>query len=135
MKVLLVDCYDTGKAGRVAFNVLNRALDSIIQSSGPLTSDIEVIIEKVNEVGEYTVDWEGEKLDSSSRQRSIRFDTLDIIVIGGDMKLCPWHPRYMKVVTLLHMAKTVKKPVLAVGAGAFAAIYSIATQGAHHILL
>ena len=41
----------------------------------------------------------------------------------------------MQLVTLLHMAITAKKPVLAVGFGAFIYIYSLATQGGKYHML
>jgi hypothetical protein len=41
----------------------------------------------------------------------------------------------MQAVTLLHMAITAKKPVLAVGFGAFLYIYSLATQGCKYHML
>ena len=135
MKILVVDCYDESKRGRNLFNGFFRTLDSCIKESGPLSNDVELLVRRCNEIGDLIMDWETESLDKESLERVTRFDTFDVICIGGDMNECPWHPRNMQVITLIHMANEINKPLLTVGGGTFLAVYSASTCGKRFFIL
>ena len=75
-------------------------------------NDVEFLVRRCNEIGDLVMDWETESLDNESLERVTRFDAFDVICIGGDMNECPWHPRKMQVVTLIHMANEMDKPLL-----------------------
>jgi len=135
MKILVVDCYEEGKKGRRGYNSFHRTLVASLNESGPLTSDVEIVHRNLRDVGDHTLEWETEKLDEEARRRCGLFDSIDIVCIGGDMQICPWHPLYMKVVTLIFMCDFLHKPLLGVGSGAYAGVYSIATRGARFHML
>ena len=135
MKILVIDCYDESKRGRNLFNGFFRTLDSCIKESGPLSNDVELLVRRCNEIGDLVMDWETEPLDKDSLERVTRFDAFDVICIGGDMNECPWHPRNMQVVTLIHMANEINKPLLTVGGGTFLAVYSASTCGKRFFIL
>jgi len=116
MKILVVDGYNEGKRGRQAFNAFLRTLESAIKSSGSFKQDISMVHRNLINVGDYVLDWENEHLTDEAKIRASKFDTLDIICFGGDMQTCPWDPRCMQVVMLLHMAALCDKPVLGIGA-------------------
>lgn len=135
MKILVVDCYEDTKKGRSLFNGFYRTLEQCVRGTGPLTNDVEMQVRKGNQIQDFVVDWEHEAVDEAARKKTLLFDSIDIFCIGGDMIDCPWHPRNMLVVTLIHMANEMKKPVLSVGGGAFTSIYSTATNGSRFYVL
>ena len=135
MKILVVDGYNEGKRGRQAFNAFLRTLESAIKSSGSFKQDISMVHRNLINVGDYVLDWENEHLTDEAKIRASKFDTLDIICFGGDMQTCPWDPRCMQVVMLLHMAALCDKPVLGIGAGAFTGVYAASTNGARFHML
>ena len=135
MKILIVDCYESTKKGRQAYNAYFRTLEAAIKASGPFSAEISLVHRELTNVGDHVLDWETEALNEDAKSRASKFDSIDIICVAGDMQTCPWDPRYMKVVTLIHMANLVKKPVLGLGSGAFASVYACATNGARFHML
>ena len=128
MKVLLVDAFGPNKEGRSRFNALKRSLGFVIEKETPTAS---IITRKCTEIGNYVYDWEKESIISvAGKLNCLRFDELNLICIGGDMvEICPWDPLFQDTIVLLHMALMVDKPVLGIGIGAFAAVYSRAARG------
>ena len=86
-------------------------------------------------LGDYVIDYAYEVLDKRASDISFLFDHLDLIILGGDMHVMPWEPRFSQVVTLLDNCKKVNKPVICGGVGAFGLIYSACSGGTKfHVL-
>ncbi len=134
MQILLIDGYDqNSKKGRELFNSFHRTLISSLIDTGK--GENELIIRKIDELSDYVCDWEHDLLNEKSKEICQKIDKLDIICIGGDMRISPWEPHFTKVITIIHTANFCNKPILAVGSGSFACIYASATKGTRfHIL-
>ena len=115
MQVLLVDAYAPTKLGRASFNSFKRIITYSLEEVTNEKHDI--LIRKIDNLRDYICDWEHDVLDENSKNNCLKFDKLDLICIGGDMRVCPWEPLYTHAITLLHMANLCDKPVLGCGSG------------------
>lgn len=131
MKILLINCFAESKSGnggyKILYDLLLNALHKCKDIIGPGSTDI--VSKRLNELDDFLVDWEYDVLGPNSCHNAKRFDKVDIICVGGDMKILPWESSCQQLILLLHMAEVMRKPVFCCGSGAFAAVYSAATQG------
>jgi len=115
MQVLLVDSYSNNKLGRSAFSAFKRM---IVYTLEEVTNEKhDIIVRKIDHLKDYICDWEHDILNEKLKGNCLKFDKLDLICIGGDMKICPWEPLFTHAITLLHMANLCNKPVLGFGSG------------------
>lgn len=101
MQVLLIDGYSTTKAGRAARASFRRIITNALDESCKEKHDI--IERRIDNLRDYICDWEHDVLDEVSKNKCLKFDKIDLICIGGDMKTCPWDPLFSHAITLLHM--------------------------------
>lgn len=134
MKILVVNGYNVdSKQGKKNYHYFIQTIKELFQLN-EITGSY-YIEREVNELSDYVVDWEHEQLHYQAELNCERFDELDFIFIGGDMTIVPWEPKATQVVSLVHMARYARKPLLGIGFGAFAVVYTLATMGArYHIL-
>lgn len=97
--------------------------------------DVKFMERKFDQLGDLVVDWEHEQLHHTAEDHCLKFDHIDMIIITGDLQVLPWEPQAMQLVSLIHMAKFTNKPLLGIGFGGFAAVYSLATKGARFNIL
>ncbi len=128
MQVLLVDAYSTSKDGRDAFGSFKRACMKALSGGWKEKHDIQE--RRIDDLHDYVCDWEHDVLDEKFKHNCLKFDKIDVLCIGGDMKVVPWDPLFTHAITLVYMAVTCDTPLLGCGSGAFAGIYCAATQGA-----
>ena len=128
MQVLLVDAYGTNKQGRNAFGIFKK--ECIRALSGGWEEKHDIQERRIDALHDYVCDWEHDILNERFKDHCRKFDKIDILCIGGDMKVVPWDPLYTHAITLVYMAITCETPILGCGSGAFAGIYCAATQGA-----
>lgn len=134
MKVLIVNCFEESKKGYEAFNDFSRCIqvclkDALQEFPDADEQSLDIECRKLDCLVDMIVDWEYQVLDDSAKHAAVRFDILDVIVIGGDMSILPWEPRCIQLVQLLKLAEKSGKPVLGCGTGAFASVYAICTGG------
>jgi hypothetical protein len=134
MLILLIQAFDTDKKGglRAKTNMKN-LFESIFHKHGEL--DVRFMERSYDQLGDLVVDWEHDQLHHTAEDHCLKFDHLDMIIIDGDLQVLPWEPQAMQLVSLVHMAKFTNKPVLGIGFGAFATVYSLATKGARFNIL
>jgi len=134
MQVLLVDAYQQSKTGRLNFASYERTVRaSLGEASRGEKPDI--FVRKLTDLKDYICDWKTDILNENSKRSCLKFDKLDMICIGGDMKIVPWDPVFTHAIILLQMAALCEKAVIGCGSGAFAGIYHAATQGARFNML
>ena len=131
MKILVVNAFSETRKGNDAFHSFYHALTAALNGCREIigAEQHDITVRRHDHISDFVVDWEHEVLYSDSKERSRRFDKLDLIFIAGDMKQYPWEPNFFQLITLIHMAEYTKKPMFTCGTGAFAAIYACATQG------
>ena len=74
-------------------------------------------------------DWEAHAIEQEHRRALGRFDSFDLIFVGGDSDHSPFDPRLSNLLTLSKMAYYVDKPYISVGVPALTDVYSICSQG------
>jgi hypothetical protein len=105
MQVLIIDCWEKGhfnKFREIVENSVNRRLYG--EGNEP-----NFIVRTLEELSDYTCHWEHDTLDERAKGRMAKFDKLDMIFVCGDMRMVPWDPMYMQVVTIIFMAELCKK--------------------------
>ena len=128
VQVLIVNAYSSSKY------IQNQlALVELVRKE--LGKESHIIERKIDELDDYVLDWEHEILEESRRVIAKRFDKLEMIILAGDESLKPWDPQARQLVVLMHMCNFVKKPILACGAGAFHATYSLCTAGSQYDMI
>jgi len=122
---LIINAYDlqNGKSMEM-YNTFKKMLVSLLGKSSYL------IEKNADDLGDYVFDWEYELLGESTKSVAKRFDKIDMVFLAGDCKVLPWEQKFNDLTLLLHMCNFVKKPVVAVGSGAFHALYALCTKGA-----
>eukprot|EP00602_Paraphysomonas_sp_CaronLab_P004901 CAMPEP_0185026638 /NCGR_PEP_ID=MMETSP1103-20130426/10977_1 /TAXON_ID=36769 /ORGANISM="Paraphysomonas bandaiensis, Strain Caron Lab Isolate" /LENGTH=696 /DNA_ID=CAMNT_0027560287 /DNA_START=242 /DNA_END=2332 /DNA_ORIENTATION=- len=90
---------------------------------------------RLDNLGDIVLDWEHSVLSPDAQAISIAYDKIDVICVCGDMKILPWDPQCFQLITLIHMSHLLGTPVLTCGSGAYAAVYTVATQGARFQVL
>lgn len=128
--VLMVDCFDqTTSPGGKASKAFGDLVKNLVGKNARITR------RKMDDLIDYTLDFEHTILVESSKTIVKKFDKIDLVLIAGDLKEMPWSPRAYQLITLLRMCHFTKKAVFACGGGAFHSMFCLATQGRHfHIL-
>lgn len=131
MRILIVNCYEESRQGQIKFRAFHRLICGWFaeSKSKDAVGNLDVVIRRPNDLHDCVIDWEFDRLDIESIHIARRFDNLSLIIVIGDMSMCPWSMDCAQLVTLLWMAEFSKKPTLCIGSGAFAAIYSAAGHG------
>jgi len=134
MKILIVNGYQLdSKLSQKNYQYFLKTIKEAFEGNEVI--DNFYIEREINELSDFVVDWEHEQLNYQAEMNCERFDEIDFIFIGGDMSILPWEPKSTQVVSLIHMAKYARKPLIGIGFGAFAVVYTLATKGArYHIL-
>jgi hypothetical protein len=134
MRVLVVNGYNPESKGSSRnYKYFLQTIKELFEANE--MSDNYYIEREINELSDYVVDWEHEQLQFTAQLNCEKFDELDFIFIGGDLSILPWEPKSTQVVTLIHMAKYTRKPLIATGYGAFSVIYTLATKGVRYNIL
>jgi hypothetical protein len=134
MKVLIINSYSEGKLGENGFKIFDQAVRNAIVKY-TIDEIPEIIVRKLDELGEFLVDWEYQSLEPNARDNAKKFDKLDMICISGDVKISPWEAKCYDAILLLHMFHLMNRPILSCGGASFSAIYATATQGVRfHIM-
>ncbi|RYH29848.1 hypothetical protein EON65_07145 [archaeon] len=129
MLILLVNGYSDDVKSQAAYQYTFTFLRNIFKKAGNQLHDHYFMERSYTELGDLVIDWEHAHLDKKAQENSVKFDKIDMIIVCGDMHVLPWETFASQVVSLLHMAKFMSKPVMALGFGAFSAIYTFATKG------
>jgi hypothetical protein len=131
MKILVVNCFEETRQGNAKFRTFHRLLCGWLADSEhkDAVGSYDMAVRRLNNLHEYVLDWEYDLLDDNGKNITRRFDNLSLIVVIGDMTICPWSLVSSQLTTLLWMAELSKKPTLCLGSGAFAAVYAAAGQG------
>ena len=127
---LIINAYEqhNGK-GLEMYDSFKKLLISLLGNSS-------ILIEKFAEdLSEYVFDWEYDVLNEQSKTIAKRFDKVDIVFLIGDCKTLPWDTKVNDLTLFLHMCYFVKKPVVALGSGAFHCLYTLCTKGARFNIL
>lgn len=136
MKFLLIDIFAETKLGREQFHEFYGIMDSIITNENNIDcGQYEIITRRYDNLNDYIIDWEYTSLLSNSKSCAKAFDLIDMICIGGDLKILPWDSKCYQLITFIHMCNLMSKPLLTIGSGAHFAIYTCATQGQRFQLL
>ncbi len=98
-------------------------------------SDVQFTERAFDQLSDIVVDWEHETLHYESEMRALAFDRFDMVYLLGEAEVLPWDPRATQVVSLVHMARFVGKPIVGVGFGATAGVYSSCSKGARYWVL
>ena len=129
LQILVVNAMAEDAKGREAMGIFLQMLTGIVGRSA------SIVLRKMDEIGDYVLDWEHDVLTESSKSKAKRFDKVEILFVIGDTKVLPWDSRALQLVTLLHMANFTKKATFCCGSGALHNIYSLATRGSRfHIV-
>ena len=99
MQVLIVDAFAPTSKGRAGFDSFRRVVTQTL--SGSWNEKHDIIVRKIDSLEDYVCDWEHDVLDENSKKHCAKFDKLDVICLGGDMKVCPWDPLFTKAISLL----------------------------------
>ena len=135
MLVLIVNAYDMDSGrGRHLYEYLLETVKSMILHETAF-ADTLFLERSFNEIGDLIVDWEHDHLHHETEEHCLKFDKVDLVVVGGDLSVLPWEPQASQVVSLIHMCKFTKKPLLAVGFGAYSAVYTMATRGTRFLMM
>jgi len=128
--VLIVHCFDDAtSAGSKANKMFTELVLSLVGKSARVTR------RRMDDLADYTLDFEYEILTENSKHPVRKFDKLDMVFVGGDLKELPWSPVAYQLMTLLRMCTFCKKAVFSAGGAAFHAMFSLATQGRHYHVL
>ena len=137
MKILLVNAFSDSKSGKSEFRDFFRVFNDIIQETKDAidggSRDIDV--RRLDNLGDIVLDWEHSVLSRDAAQLARNFDKIDVICVCGNMTILPWNPACFDLIVLIHMAHLLNKPMLTCGSGAYAAVYTCATQGARFNIL
>ena len=128
-----MDAYSGSRQGRNAFSSFRKGCMKAL--SGGWNEEHDIQERRLNDLHDYVCDWEHDVLDEKFKHHCRKFDKIDVLCIGGDMKVVPWDPLFTHAITLVYMAVTCDTPILGCGSGAFAGIYCAATQGARFNIL
>ena len=121
---LVVNAYDPrGEKGSSMYQTYISLIRSLLGKESVLVE------KKVDELGDYVLNWEHAILEEHSKSVAKRFDKFDMIFLSGDCKSLPWEKHMHDVILLLHMCNYVQKPVVCTGSGAFHAMYALCTRG------
>jgi hypothetical protein len=124
VQILVVNAYGAGSKG-ASYQLTLRVLGRLVKGGS--------LIERgSNDLADFVLDWENEVIDETSKSIVKHFDKLEMVFIVGDSSLLPWDPQCHQLVTLIHMCHFVRKPVLAMGSGAFHCFYALCTKGARY---
>ena len=133
MEILIINAFSDSPKGKYDYQVYRELLTSILKS---LQFTQYILIERnLNRIGDFTVNWEHDHINEQSKKACKLFDKIDLICIHGDMSILPWEPIATQVVTLIHMCKISKKPLICNGFGAYSAIYTLSTKGVMFYIL
>ena len=137
MKILLVDAFPESKLGRDEYRTFYSILENIIQECRDTIDGgrHEIIPRSLDNLGDIVLDWEHSLLPHNAEDLAHNFDKYDLICVCGNMKILPWTPECYDLITLIHMAHLLKKPILTCGSAAYAAVYACATQGSRFQIL
>jgi len=125
IQALVINAYDLRKGKSMEmYTTFRKMLVSLLGKQS-------LLIEKnADDLADYVFDWEFELLGENTKTIAKRFDKVDMVFLAGDTTAVPWEKKFNDLTMLLHMCNFVKKPVVAVGSGAFHALYALCTKGA-----
>ena len=143
MKVLVVDGFGLSSSGRLGWNAFRRCISHLLERHLP---NAIIIFRRCDNISDFLhpelllVDNKGRNAEDIENIRMrdgvqttmncMRYDELSMICVGGDMKeILPWDLNVSQVNALLFQASLFDTPVYGSGLGAFAGVYTIATQG------
>jgi hypothetical protein len=108
MQILIVDCFS--KNSQKYFSIFrDLIINSFKEREKLLLSKVNSVIRRLDDLDDFTCQWEYDLLAEKARHRMINFDKFDFIFLCGDTRYLPWDPLYMRVITLLQMAVHTRK--------------------------
>jgi len=118
----------------VYFRFLNHSLtiqQILKQHNGLLEIKDEYIVRTKDTIDDFLYD---AATSFSQTNPGLRFDSLDFVIVSGDLHILPWHSSNFKVLTLLRMCLKVKKCLFAIGFAMQALVY-LSASNLDHVLL
>ena len=129
LHVLIINSYDDTSSSSKSNKVFSEMVASLVGQNA------RIVRRKLDDLADYCVSFEYDILTEASKAVTRRFDKLDLVFLGGDMKEMPWSPRATQLVTFLRMCHVCRKAVFSCGGGAFHSMFNLATQGRRYSLL
>lgn len=124
VQILVVNAYGSGRKG-ASYQLALRVL-------GRMVKGVHLLERGSDDLTDFVLDWENEVIDENSKSIVKHFDKVEMVFVLGDSTLLPWDPQCHQLVTLIHMCHFVRKPILAMGSGAFHCFYGLCAKGARY---
>lgn len=131
-RILIVDCFTIEPRGK-SFDNFFQSVSQALEKGNVYNPTL--IKREWNDLTDYVVDWEHDRLHERCKACSKLFDTLDIIFIGGDVGFLPWDLSNCQVISLINMANKTNKPFFCGGSSALCAIFANSTQGRRYYVI